>query len=793
MNRLNFLINNNFSIENNKEIKEIDCQEYIEIIDLLTKYCHVYKFNSFIILLKFIIHGTTFINNQIFLQIKSKFWNLLNKLTIDPLKFNNEIFERKKIVVHYTVILLEKSLILDTYNMNWKLLLLLINYSLNLQNLKDILLHNLLNYLQKNELTLMTLLINMKNLQQLIFFIKFLTGINLNSNNLFNNSLIVNKKITQDLKLFKFLTLGNTNSTNVTIIHILNYIKDNNMISENNQIFQPTKILYNLSEKDKLINFNNIKNSNQSIIYCMKDYFYLWNDTGTCLEFNKNNNNLKIFKNLKDEIVIDVSNSNFVIINNDGTQSQQIQHIKYFYIIFETDKVRNQLLSLICDNPQKISKSIGIISLNYLDFEEEIEQPQESQDVITSLPDVINNMVNQNNKEQVSKPLTQSIITPDDSTEHSEKLDEWKINETSDNNEPKDNGIENIIKEPVHEQINTLDNPNELIEIPDSSLPIKNQPLHPIDEISKKRKIVTKVKNQNDRNSITQVNKKKKVINNNNDKNISILNKIFQVDSKKNNKTHRNKILKKKKTQLSGKKTAKQKKLSNVKQIITIPSQDIPEKRTSNQQKEIQNDQNTLTDGPAQRTRHFQKKRSSSIEYKAPVKTTEATSKQISNKQGKSMHDETLIQENHDVTDELPTSDIFHKDTQVDNDEILHESTTIANTTLIPKQTLSINTSSILDPQNFTNVLQAQINNSVAIFSKELTKKLTIINDEMNNTILKDLSIKYQSLIDELKMKFNNDMTKILHFVTDFQHLLLLPEDQLRTAIRDQFEASKGK
>ncbi|KAG0664850.1 RNA elimination defective protein Red1 [Maudiozyma exigua] len=791
MNRLNSLVNNNFSTENNKEIKELNYQEYIEIIDLLTKYCNRYKFSSFIILLKLIIHGTNFINDQKFLHVKDKFWNVLDKLTVDPLKINNEIFERKKIIINYTMMLLEKSLIFDTYHMNWKLLLLLINYSLNLQNLKDILLNNLINYLQKKELTLITLLINMKNLQQLIFFIKFLTSINLNSNNLFNNSLIVNKKNTQDLKLFKFLTSGNTNRTNVTVIHILKYIKDNNMIPETNQIFQPSKILYNLSEKDKFINFNNIKNSNQSIIYCIKDYFYLWNDTGICLEFNKNNN-LKIFKNLKDEIVIDLSNSNFVTINN-GTQSQQIQHIKYFYIIFENDKLRNQLLSLICDKPQKISKSIGIISLNYLDFEEEIEQPQESQDVITSLPDVINTMANQNNKEQVSKSLTQSIITPDDSTDHSEKLDEWKINGTSDNNEAKDNNIGNLIKETAHEQINTLHNPNELIEISDSSLSIKNQPLHPVDEICKKGKIVTNVKNQNDRNLITQVNKKLKVINNNNDKNISILNKIFQVDSKKTNKTHRNKILKKKKTQLSGKKTDKQKKLSNVKQIITIPSQDIPEKITSNQQKETQNDQKTFTDGPAQRTRHFQKKRSSSIEYKAPVKATEATSKQISNKQGKSMHDETLIQENHDVTDELPTNDISHKDTQVDNDEIHQESTIISNTTLIPKQTLPINTSSILDPQNFTNVLQAQINNSVAIFSNELTKKLAVINDEMNNTILKDLSIKYQSLIDELKMKFNNDTTKILHFVTDFQHLLSLPEDQLRTAIRDQFEASKGK
>lgn len=774
MNRLKGLINKNFSMENSEKSKEIDIQEYIEIIDLLTKYGMNYKFNSFISLSKFVIKGIDLINNQKLLNI-NKFWNILNILIIDPLQINNDFKERPTLLKHYCNLLLEKSFSLDSYdNKNWKLLLL-INRYLFLQNLKDIFLNSLIRFLRQNS-TLMTLIMQMKNFQQLIFFIEFLTMLNI-----INNSFFVDKKNNQNSKLLKFLT---TNNKKLTITQILNYIITNNMIPENSQIFQPTKILHKLSEDDEIDNCINT-NTNFSIIQAFNNSFYLWSDKGICLEFNENDS-LKIFKNLKDEIIIDVSNSNFEIINNDMSQSREIKRIKYFHLIFESDQLRNQLLSLICNKRPKISKSIGTISLNYLDFEDDNnEVTQGSEDIITSLPDAINNMINENNKEQAPKPLTQSIITPDASTDHSGTLDEWKINETSQNEPIKEKNIND-------EQENRFTDLDDPIKITDPSLPTVDQSHQSIDKIGKIGKIGTNIKNQNVPNQVHKVNKKAKVTNNNSDKNISILNKIFQVDTKNTNKTHRNKI-QKKKPQLSRQKKQIQKHLSNVKQIITIPSQDISQKVTSNKQNEIQNDQNAFTDGPAQRTRNFQSKRSLSTEYKTPVKIVKVSSKKISKESEKSIVDKSLNHDKHNVTDEPPSTDFSHKDTQKNDDHILQESTTIVNTTPFPKQTLSINTSSLLDPQSFTNVLQAQINNSVATFSNELTKKLTIINDEMNNTILKDLSIKYQGLIDELKVKFNNDTTNILHFVSDFQHLLLLPEDQLRTAIRDQFEATKYK
>lgn len=85
---------------------------------------------------------------------------------------------------------------------------------------------------------------------------------------------------------------------------------------------------------------------------------------------------------------------------------------------------------------------------------------------------------------------------------------------------------------------------------------------------------------------------------------------------------------------------------------------------------------------------------------------------------------------------------------------------------------------------SFTNKLQEQIYSSINHFSNELVRKISIINQELNTKILKELSEKYQKLFSELQDSFQNDTNEMLKFMGEIKDMINLPEDQLIHAIR---------
>ncbi|CDO96302.1 unnamed protein product [Kluyveromyces dobzhanskii CBS 2104] len=87
---------------------------------------------------------------------------------------------------------------------------------------------------------------------------------------------------------------------------------------------------------------------------------------------------------------------------------------------------------------------------------------------------------------------------------------------------------------------------------------------------------------------------------------------------------------------------------------------------------------------------------------------------------------------------------------------------------------------------SFTNQLQEQIYHSVMNFSNELTRKISLINGEMNKKIINELSEKYKTMFKELQFSFQNDVEKITGFVGEIKDMLHLPEDELVKLIRDK-------
>ena len=105
------------------------------------------------------------------------------------------------------------------------------------------------------------------------------------------------------------------------------------------------------------------------------------------------------------------------------------------------------------------------------------------------------------------------------------------------------------------------------------------------------------------------------------------------------------------------------------------------------------------------------------------------------------------------------------------------------STTLLGAITLSSPTS--LDNM-FTNSLQEQIFKSITKFSNDMNRKIAIINTELNNKILKELTEKYQKLFSDLRLSFQSDTEEMFSFIGEIKHMLNLPEDQLTQAIRSR-------
>lgn len=724
--------------------------------------------------------------------------------------------------------LINLSLEIPCRGENWKIFILLIRIISMIPSISDSFLKDIIEIINSKYISFDLFVQNCcsSNLQQLSFFMFLLSRIDLSKQKKYLGN-----------KLFQILNSRNNDGHSEE--RIFSYILQNQIHDPvlMNPIFKPSDVCYKCSETG-LKNNLEIGENWFSMVQFINDKIYLWSNLGLCIEFHRPF--IHTFKNLKEEIIFQLQDETAIELINCNKFSDQfkkiLKKIKYFYLVFDNSLIKDEFFTL-CKKRQKISQSIGIISLNYLDFEEQEQDSDitngggvavtaDNDEIITSLPEVINDMVSKKinlnippSIQMISKPSTQ-LRTPDDSDQR-EKSDEWKINETPlethwmgiqkqqyNNDDDDDDGdgdgdyITTSKNEPSNGQDQSSNKAGNMTDISKTIVSNNNTKVLPEDtdkfslEITKCQTNTTNHKIQKDEKRVPEVNKKTEVINNNK-KNISILNNIFKVDVKKPNKRLKNKVSKKKTT------APRQKKLSNVQQIITIPSQDVTTK-VKKPTISIPSVEKEKYNGPVLRTRALNKRNEvpnskETVSSKTPKKAITKKQKLINPTIESAMttsesKDGIIIESTNNSV--LNNNEVTKHDHTIDDKEkvhVLQESTTIVNMT--PSNVLNAPTcnSSLLDAHDFTNELQAQINRSVAVFSNELTRKLQIINDEMNNRVLKDLSTKYQGLIEEVQTKFHSETERILQFVSNFQHLLLLPEDELRNSIRNSCGPSKEK
>ena len=285
---------------------------------------------------------------------------------------------------------------------------------------------------------------------------------------------------------------------------------------------------------------------------------------------------------------------------------------------------------------------------------------------------------------------------------------------------------------------------------------------------------------------------------------INILDTIFgQPPSKKQKKSHR-------------KDKKQQKTLTNFKPVIEVPSQDkrILRSNVPTKPKSIR----------------ISKLRAHKEVAKKNLSATETATNKSSDLTVPTNNDEAvsgIIKENIEITDEChdklqekcPPNVNERKEITRDNarlsvddksNETFIDSSLAENHTLPNKDLNNCNITNILesttvvdlfsphgssapDQNSFTNKLQEQIYNSINHFSNELVRKISIINQELNTKILKELSEKYQKLFSELQDSFQNDTNEMLKFMGEIKDMINLPEDQLVHAIRTRkFSNSKG-
>lgn len=268
------------------------------------------------------------------------------------------------------------------------------------------------------------------------------------------------------------------------------------------------------------------------------------------------------------------------------------------------------------------------------------------------------------------------------------------------------------------------------------------------------------------------------------------------------------------------KKPKRQQRLKNYKPVIEVPSQDLPPPRTRNQKKKgpvvTKKDVPVITP----RSRVPEKRASEVIDQAAAPEPP--TVKAPSAVAPKSRNPEKRIAKvtAKDASPEPPTgkttsvvtpkrlpegtcieskSTKKHKsrDTRAakvqDKDNLANvekiDNPTIDSTDLMDSTTILGNVSCatpmpVLTGNVLTDKLQEQIISSISHFSNEMVRKMTIINNELNNTIVKELSGKYQKLFQELQQSFHDDTEEMLKFVAEIKDMMRLPEEELITLIR---------
>lgn len=281
----------------------------------------------------------------------------------------------------------------------------------------------------------------------------------------------------------------------------------------------------------------------------------------------------------------------------------------------------------------------------------------------------------------------------------------------------------------------------------------------------------------------------------------------------------------------NGKKADKgrQSKLNNFKPIVYVTSQDVPAKS-----KLVSNSKNRVTvkrkianssDAPIKKRKRFENAedafalsetvKENVIENPEPKRQTRSSKKAEQEKEPgvvkridgkvvssvkKLSHKVNMSLEQETPPDETKQKPSNYNITTNTSDSYSNTETKSADSTLPLHKSAMMDSSHtdmsmLLPPEkpqlpmfnaSFTNQLQEQIYRSVLNFSNELTRKISIINTEMNKKIITQLSEKYKTMFKELQSNFQNDVDQIAGFVGEIKDMLHLPEHELVKVIRDK-------
>ena len=742
-------------------------------------------------------------------------------MNFDKLSISSEMKTNKNLILSITSLVMG-LLTQSTLANKWKLAVPLSTVVKEIPQLKQLFLDTILSNIKELYNTFDVYIQKIGNLQHVFFVLSFLKVLSIHgSPDIFEKRLL-------DI-LTEPMNTHNPES-------IIKYLIDTNSMCFDN-LFKPKSLRCTTvtGNKPKIVPGIEIENE-FVLVNNMYEKMYIWGKSGLCIEILRSG--YGIFKNLNNEITLHRNSFDKHTLNvlRDTRDLQKVtQSISDLSFTFE-DKSEAQIFFNACQNKIRISQSVNVIALNYADIDE-FSQEEQGESVSSaddkSVPEVKDTSEKVNNTDTTSSQplvkLSSDPVTPEQMGKIYQ-TDEWKLKDPSASGEvvielsPNDSSALEVSVEPELSPIVLAQQRRQLrtaSKIQHNSSDKKEvSKFHPVGReapsliITKSQHKIAKGKNQSDVTRGLLVNKNDKVIKGSEattKSNINILNSIFDIGSKVTNKRLKKGIPKNKKVAL------KQVKGANIKDAVIIESQDNPIGKDCPQKTET-SEKLPQTMGPTLRTRLQRKakvkankvNKDSGHRPSLPTKGADSSlSKELShqkNSRGQvplQLENKTVLV-NEDTTEPSGTTENnnvsisavengvhnkSHAGAETSHNETLNsalqESTTIVNSKPPISVAISADAGSILDPHSFTDLLQAQINNSVSAFTSDFTNKLQIVNEELNTKLLNDLTKKYEFAIRDIRSKFEEDTQNILHFVSDLPSLLMLPESELRQRIQD--------
>ncbi|KAL3233856.1 hypothetical protein RNJ44_03896 [Nakaseomyces bracarensis] len=91
------------------------------------------------------------------------------------------------------------------------------------------------------------------------------------------------------------------------------------------------------------------------------------------------------------------------------------------------------------------------------------------------------------------------------------------------------------------------------------------------------------------------------------------------------------------------------------------------------------------------------------------------------------------------------------------------------------------------EPMNaFALSIQEQLAQSLNQIANQMVTRISLINEELNAKIMKDLSEKYRNIFQELQLSFQNDVDNMTSFLSEIEGLTSLSETELSNLIRER-------